>query len=150
MIKLEEILMGRDTKYPQDFTPEVKANIKVLYEKINIIREKYGKPMSVSSGWRPQAINDATSNAAKKSKHIVGLAIDIKDTDSKLWKWCMENLELLQELGLYLEDKRWTPTWVHFQIGPPASGLRIFRPSRAAATAPELWNGNYDQKYNKV
>jgi uncharacterized protein YcbK (DUF882 family) len=150
MISLAELTMGREKQFPQDFTKEVQANLKVLHEKINIIREKYGKPMIVSSGWRPQTVNDATPNAAKASKHIVGLAVDIYDKDGILWKWVIENLQLMQDLGVYLEDKRFTNTWVHFGIGAPKSGKRIFKPSSSAMPYPKLWNGVYDLKYDKV
>lgn len=147
---MQELTMGRDVLYPKDFTKEVQANLKVLHEKINIVREKYGKPMIVPSGWRPQTVNDATPGAAKASKHIIGLAVDIYDEDGTLWKWVIENLQLMQDLGIYLEDKRFTNTWVHFQIGPPKSGKRIFKPSSAAMPYPKLWNGIYDVKFDKA
>jgi len=150
MISMNELTMGRDKTHPQDFTKAVQQNLKVLLEKINIIRESYGKPMTVNSGWRPASINVATPGAAKTSKHIVGLAVDIADADCALWKWCLQNLDLIQELGLYLEDKRYTKTWVHFGIGAPTSGKRIFKPSSAAPPAPSLWDGKYDPKYDKI
>jgi hypothetical protein len=40
----------------------------------------------------------------------------------------MDNLQFLIELGVYLEDKNYTATWVHFQILSPGSGNRIFKP----------------------
>ena len=55
-------------------------------------------------------LNGSTANAATKSSHILGLAVDIKDVDGKLWQWCIANLQLLKDLGLYLEDKRYTPS----------------------------------------
>lgn len=150
MLTMAELTMGRDKQYPQDFTKAVQQNLTVLLEKMNVIRKAYGKPMTVSSGWRPATINAATPGAAKTSKHIVGLAADIADTDCALWSWCLENLDLIQELGLYLEDKRYTKTWVHFGIGAPASGKRIFKPSSAAPPAPHLFDGKYDSKYDKI
>lgn len=150
MISMQELTMGRDQRYPKDFTKEVQANLKVLHEKINIVREKFGKPMIVSSGWRSPEINASTPGAAKASKHLVGLAVDIYDKDGVLWKWVIENLQLMQDLALYIEDKRFTNTWVHFQIGPPKSGKRIFKPSSAAMPYPKLWSGQYDSKFDKV
>jgi len=149
-ISLQELTMGRDKQFPNEYTKEVQANLKVLHEKINVIRTAYGKPMTVSSGWRPAAINSATPNAAKASKHMVGLAVDIRDIDNSLWNWTVANLELIQELGLYLEDRRYTGSWVHYQIGAPKSGKRIFIPSSAPAPHPELWNGQYETKYDKA
>ena len=149
-ISLSELVMGRDLKYPKDYTKQVQQNLQVLLLKINVIRTKYGKPMTVSSGWRPAELNAATPGAAKTSKHIVGLAVDIQDTDGELFKWCLLNLPLIQELGFYLEDKRYTKNWVHFGIGAPASGKRIFRPSSGPVPHPELWDGKYDSQFDKI
>jgi hypothetical protein len=150
MITLNELVKGRDKLAPAEYTKAVQANLSVLLEKLNIIRAKYGKPMNISSGWRTSAINDSTSNAAKKSKHLSGLAADVQDLDGKFWEWCLSNLALMQELGLYLEDRRYTPTWVHLGIGAPPSGKRIFIPSTKPATAPHLFNGKYDAKFDKI
>lgn len=148
MITKDEILMGRDKKYPEEYTEEISNNIDCLLDAMNVIRKAYNKPMVVASGWRPSAINEDTANAAKKSNHLKGLAVDIKDVDGKLWKWVLLNLDLMKRLGVYLEDKRWTPTWVHFQIVPPKSKKRIYIPSTAPAKANEIWDGKYDSKHN--
>ena len=150
MISKNELTMGREKQFPESYTKEVDGNLNVLLEKINIVRSKYGKPMIVSSGWRSPEVNAATPNAAKMSKHLSGLAVDIYDKDCKLWNWCMENLELMQELGLYLEDKRHTVSWLHFQIGAPKSGKRIFKPSTAPYVDASLWSGQYDTKFDKA
>lgn len=120
-------------------TPEQEANQRRLFTAMNVVREKYGQPMIITSGVR--SIEDQTRIDAKRmgpsgkpakprlgSAHIKGAACDVWDRDGELWKWCMDNLELLTQLGLYLEDKTCTPSWVHFQIVPPRSGNRIFLP----------------------
>jgi uncharacterized protein YcbK (DUF882 family) len=150
MISKKELTMGRDVEYKEEYSKTIDNNINILLEKINVVRAKYGKPMTVSSGWRPLAVNKSTAGAAKASKHLSGLAVDIRDLDNSLWNWCIENLQLMQELGLYLEDRRFTKTWVHFQIGPPRSGLRIFKPTTAPMPHPNLWNGIYDKKFDKA
>ena len=150
MISKQELTMGRDKQFKSEYTAEIDQNLNILLEKINVVRAQYAKPMIVSSGWRPSAVNEATANSAKASKHLSGLAVDIQDTDGKLWAWVMQNLQLMQDLGLYLEDKRHTKTWVHFQIGSPRSGKRIYKPTTAPYVDASLWNGQYDQKYDKV
>lgn len=148
MISKEELTMGRDKQYATSYTKQVDANLEVLLVKINVIRSKYGKPMTVTSGWRPAEVNSATPNAAKASKHISGLAVDILDADHKLFKWCLQNLQIIQELGLYLEDKNYTKIWTHFQIGAPKSGSRIFKPGTEISC--DAWDGMYDKKYDKI
>lgn len=148
MVTKDEILMGRDKQYPDDYTQEISDNIDELLKIINQVRTAYNKPMFVASGWRPPTINESTSNAAKKSNHLMGLAVDIKDVDGSLWRWVLINLDLMKRLGIYLEDKRWTPTWVHFQIVPSKSKKRIYIPSTAPAKANEIWDGKYDSKHN--
>lgn len=124
---------------PSDFnpkgyptTPEIEANLKDLCDKINVLRLWYSYPVSITSGLRSQAQQDALIKAGKskasKSKHLTGQAVDLADADGKLKAWAGENLELMAELELWMEDFGSTPTWVHFQIVPPASGARVFKP----------------------
>ena len=150
MISKDELLMGRDKTYASEYTQEISDNLDLLLSKINEIRKAYGKPMIVNSGWRPAAINANTPGAAKGSKHQVGLAVDVRDEDGKLFAWCLNNLELLQKLDLFLEDKRYTKNWTHFGVGKPASGKRIFVPSSDRPSAPEAWDGIYNHKYDET
>ena len=148
MISKSEILMGRDTKYPSDYTKEVSDNIDKILEPLNIVRKRYAKPMYVSSGWRPLAINSRLSNAGKKSNHIKGLAVDFKDTDGSLRKWVIDHIEWLAGLGFYFEDFRWTKNWVHFQLIAPKSGRRIYIPNSKQMPYPEAWDGKYNTELN--
>lgn len=148
MITKAELLMGRDKTHADEYTQEISDNLDILLEKINKVREAYGKPMTVNSGWRPAGINAATPGAAKSSKHCLGLAVDIADPSGEVFEWCLNNLQLLESLDLFLEDKRWTESWTHFGVGAPKSGKRIFVPSSAPASAPDAWDGTYDHKFD--
>lgn len=126
-IKLEEL---NPHNYPM--TDEIKSNINELHEKINKVRDLYGKPMIVTSGLRSieqqqSLILDGKSNAIK-SKHLTGQAVDIKDTDGALRDWIIANMDKMEEIGFWFENFKDTPTWVHFQTCPPRSGNRIFIP----------------------
>lgn len=111
---------------------EIDANLLILLEKINKVRDLYGIPMVVSSGLRSQEQQNSLIAAGKsnapKSKHLTGQAVDILDPDKKLQEWCKENVDKLEEIGLWMEDFSATPNWVHFQIVPPHSGNRFFIP----------------------
>lgn len=118
-----EVLMGRDKAHPLD--KGMKANLEKLMIAINLIRDLYGKPLTVSSGYRPAAQNVA-AGGTKKSCHLTCEAVDFADADRKLTKWCLSNLDVLASAGLYMESPINTPSWVHLQTRAPKSGKRIF------------------------
>lgn len=126
MISRDEVLMGRDSKWP--LSPELEKNLERLLASLNHFRRSYGKPMTVTSGYRPAAVNVLIKNAAKFSNHQKCLACDFADLDGALGKFCLDNLELLESAGLYLEDPHFTKGWCHLQCVPPASGRRVFKP----------------------
>ncbi len=125
-ITAAEVLMGRDKLAP--LTREQKENLQDLLVALNKFRVAYGKPMQVSSGYRPPAINAATPGAAKYSHHMMLLACDFRDADESLDKWCLSHLDVLEKCGLYLEHPDATKGWCHLQVIPPKSGKRVFRP----------------------
>lgn len=115
-------------------------NLLKLSEKINKLREAYGKPLRVTSGYRSKekhlAIYAAKGITDQKkipmqSRHLSGLAVDIvpaKEPVADLQKFIKKNIALMQEIGLWFEDFSKTPTWVHCQIVPPKSGKLFFLP----------------------
>ena len=139
MIKDKDYWMGRDEKYPEELTGEIEANAAELLGRVNNLLAALGWPdPEVRSGWRPQAVNDATSNAAASSKHLTGQAVDLADPDRSLARAIMLEPDVLAQFGLYMEDTRWTPSWIHLQSVPPKSGKRIYVPSNAPAPAPPV------------
>lgn len=125
MITPQEILMGREVENP--LTAEAKKNLDRLLICVNRLRAMYGKPMVVSSGYRPAAIN-AKVGGAKQSHHMTCAAVDFVDKDGALAKWILSRPDVLQACALYLEDPASTKGWIHVQIYPPKSGRRIFEP----------------------
>jgi hypothetical protein len=138
VITLEQFWMGRDAEYASELTEEIRANAQITVDKTNQLldRANTGSVHVLRSGWRPRAVNAATDNAATASKHLTGEAVDIADDDRALADYCAANQADLVEIGLWCEDFRWTPTWVHFQIIPPRSGKRIYIPSLAKPLDP--------------
>lgn len=125
-ISREEVLMGRDKQF--SLSEEQEKNLEQLLECLNKLRVLYNKPMYVSSGYRPASINANIKGAAKKSNHIMCLACDFRDLDGKIDEWCLENLDKLEQCGLYLESPMHTPGWCHLQAIAPRSGNRVFIP----------------------
>jgi len=133
MVTADEILMGR-AKF-EELSDELKKNLEELLIAVNKLREAYGKPMVVSSGYRPAANNDK-AGGSKKSSHMSLQAVDFRD-NGDLFEFIKKDPKILESCGLYMEDPRWTKTWVHVQIRPTSK--RIFLPysDGRPATAPE-------------
>lgn len=127
-LKLADYYMGRDRQYRGELTRELRANARETVKRVNRLLRRAGFVRKVSSGWRPAAVNAAVPGAAKGSKHLSCLAIDLEDRDGRLDAWCLAHLEVLEELQLWLEHPDATPGWCHLQTLPPRSGNRVFYP----------------------
>lgn len=115
MVTLNEYLMNRDSQYPLTVTQW--HNVTDLLIRLNHVRAAYGKPMYVSSGYRP-GLHNARAGGAKKSAHLECQAVDIADTQGEFKEWCLNNFDLIKSLGLYMEHPDHTPGWVHLQTRP--------------------------------
>jgi hypothetical protein len=139
MITLKQFYMSRDMIYRAMLTEELKANAQVTVDRVNALLEEAlrggvtlemhpGNHSLVSSGWRPPTVNAKTAGAAPKSKHMTCQALDVYDPDGDLDDWCMDHLEQLEAIGLWLEHPSATKGWCHLQTLPPRSGKRVFYP----------------------
>jgi hypothetical protein len=117
--------MGRDKEFP--LSPELEGHLEALLKAVGLVREVWGRPMSVSSGYRPGYWNTRVGGAPN-SAHSVCQACDFRDTDRLLAQFLVMRPDLLVRAGLYMEDPRHTPGWVHLQTRRPPSGNRIFIP----------------------
>jgi len=145
LIDLKTFYNGRDESFRVELTDEICANARDTVAKANQLLERAGFAhiRSVNSGWRPRKINNATPNAVPGSHHLSGSAIDLPDPDRTLARWCVNHLEILAEIGLWMEDPRWTydasgDHWVHLQIVPPKSGRRVFVPFDSLPPDPDF------------
>ena len=128
-----EILMGRDSQYPTN--QEQSDNLDQLIKALNPIREAWGSALVISSGYRPGHFNTA-AGGAKMSAHQSCQAVDIIDKDGKLAEWMLNNLDKLDQHGLYLESPDYTyiinssgerlTGWIHLQTRP--TSRRVFIP----------------------
>lgn len=131
MITLEAFYMGRDKAYKGELTDELRQNAEDMVTKANLLLQRYcaatGDPeLGVRSGWRPPEVNFGVPGAAPQSKHMKCNAIDLADMMHKIKSWCVSNLDVLEEIGLWMEAPECTPTWLHVQRVPPGSGHRVF------------------------
>lgn len=81
-----------------DNTPskDIEAKLQKLIEAVlDLLREWYGKPIIVNSGYRCEALNEAIGGS-KTSQHCLGEAADItagsKEENEKLFNYIKDNL----------------------------------------------------------
>lgn len=97
------------------------SNIMKLARALDVVRDHFGRPISVDSWLRPQKYNELIGGASK-SQHMIGAAIDfdvvglsadevrsVLTVNSNIWPY-------RGELG--------TPTWVHLDL----AGTKWFWP----------------------
>lgn len=117
MISRQEILKGKI------LPDELEPNLVELLVRINKVRDAFGRPMTVTSGFRSmedhlriyhdKGIFDE-AKIPMKSKHLYCQALDIYDPMGELNTWCKDNEKLLVKIGLWLEVRQ--GNWQHFQI----------------------------------
>jgi hypothetical protein len=97
-------------------TPEHIENFKKLAEKVfQPIRDHFGVPIHLSSGYRSKALNEAVKGSSS-SQHCSGEAIDI-DMDGtaiknvEIFNFIKDNLEFDQLIWEFGTDAN--PDWVH-------------------------------------
>jgi hypothetical protein len=135
VISLEAYYKGRDREFAHELTDEIASNAQRTVDLANELLERAGRSdiHTANSGWRPGSVNAAVSGAAARSRHITAEAVDIPDPDGLLADWCMDNLDVLKEIGVWIEHPSWTKGWLHVQIVPPGNPprpqVRVFIPN---------------------
>lgn len=123
-IAMSDFLMGRVKL--EDLSPELLGNANTIVPRANDLLSHFGEYRQCNSGYRSAADQARINPKATNSAHLTCQAIDIEDKDGKLKAFCLNNLKLLESIGLWMESPDATPTWVHVQIRPTKN--RIFIP----------------------
>lgn len=100
--------LGIDNRLPKDLLPNVEN---LITEVLDPLREWYGKPITINSGFRSPALNKAVGGSAT-SDHMQGRAADITGGSPAENK---KLFNLVQSLGLpfdqLIDEKNFA--WVH-------------------------------------
>lgn len=109
------------TRLGIDNTPNVtvKKNLTALVDKVlDPLRELWGQPIIVGSGYRCEKLNKAVGGAAR-SQHMVGQAADIRTVsdlpseNKKLLK-CLLNSDIVYDQVINeFPDAQGGPNWIH-------------------------------------
>lgn len=144
----------RRKKYAKEFKPEYQAAGDELQRRFGAVisyicaQKGLTLPEGWASGWRPAAVNEATSNAGKLSQHLTANAGDKRDdvNGSLAWALFTDN-HPLEVHALYMEHpvatvvRAWKkakaegrePTpWCHAQTVPPHSHSRVYFPDASS------------------
>ena len=92
-------------------------NLRAVAENVfQPVRDHFGVPIGVSSGYRSKALNKAIGGS-KYSQHMIGEALDIdadiygKVTNAEIFNYIKNNLEFDQIIWEFGDDEE--PNWVH-------------------------------------
>ena len=92
-------------------------NLRAIAENIfQPVRDQFGVPIGVSSGYRCKELNKAIGGS-KYSQHMIGEALDIdadiygKVTNAEIFNYIKNNLEWDQMIWEFGDDEE--PNWVH-------------------------------------
>ena len=117
---------------PESLPVSVADNLMNLwYFVLQPLRDAYGGPIIVSSGYRSEALNKAVSGV-KNSQHLLGQAADVcvkrKVVQMVQGVQKVQNVtdlaetmrlgKLIEELGLLFDQLIYEPTWIHVSYGP--------------------------------
>lgn len=104
-----------------DNTPsaEIKENLTVLIEEcLDPIREAFGDPIMVTSGYRCQLLNVACGGSPT-SEHKEGFAADIDSSDNiRLWDVITSGDFKWTQLINEYPDENGEPSWIHISYDP--------------------------------
>lgn len=126
-----------------DPTPEHLQNLKELAESVfQPIREHFGVPLAVSSGYRSEALNQRIGGS-RSSQHMQGKAVDLDAhifggvTNREVFDYIKDNLEfdqLIFEFGTEQE-----PDWVHVSYNKGDNRKQVLRAVRVNGRTKYLY-----------
>jgi hypothetical protein len=118
-----------------DNTPsqEVVRNLTALTDNVlDPLREAYGRPITVSSGYRSPQLNVAVGGV-KTSQHREGKAADlVVGTKADNYKLFQLAISLKLPYDQIIWEKTATATWVHISYDPQRNRRQILPSSEAA------------------
>lgn len=123
---MDQFLMQRATL--DTLTPEQVGNANTIVPRVNQLLDAFGEYRNCNSGFRTQEDQMRINPKAPNSAHTKACAIDLEDKDRALTHFCLNNLPVLEKIGLWMESPDATPTWTHLQCYAPKSGNRVFIP----------------------
>lgn len=98
---------------------EVEENIEELLEVLDDLREFYGKPIKITSGFRCTELNKLVGGSPT-SAHVIGYAADLQPVGDTFENFKAEVLRWLDKSGVKFDqciiERNKSTQWVHFGL----------------------------------
>ena len=98
---------------------EIEQNIEELLEVLDGLREHYGKPIRITSGYRCAELNRLVGGSPT-SAHVIGYAADLQAVQGSFEEFKSSVLEWLDKSGVKFDqciiERNKNTQWVHFGL----------------------------------
>ena len=132
----EHFTLGEMTKsnsHPEVYnipSHEAIANLKRVCGWLEVLRERYGKPIIINSGYRSPQLNKKIGGVPT-SNHLTGCAVDIRVANmEQLIRYAAILLDYADESHqdfdeLLIERNRYGAIWLHFAVRPFSNRRKV-------------------------
>ena len=98
---------------------EVQQNIEKLLEVLDGLREHYGKPIKITSGFRCAELNKLVGGSPT-SAHVIGYAADLQPVQGSFEEFKASVIDWLDKSGVKFDqciiERSKSTQWVHFGL----------------------------------
>ena len=125
--------MTRSSSHPEVYnipSHEAIANLKRVCGWLEVLRERYGKPIIINSGYRSPQLNKKIGGVPT-SNHLTGCAADIRvENIEQLIRYAAILLDYADESHqqfdeLLIERNRYGAIWLHFAVRPKNNRRKV-------------------------
>ena len=125
--------MTKSSSHPEVYnipSHEAIANLKRVCGWLEVLRERYGKPIIINSGYRSPQLNKKIGGVPT-SNHLTGCAVDIRVADmEQLIRYAAILLDYADESHqqfdeLLIERNRYGAIWLHFAVRPKDNRRKV-------------------------
>lgn len=100
--------------------PHIKENLEKLIEFLNPLREAWGSPIIITSGYRSLELNKILRGSST-SAHVAGWAVDMVPQNGKIneFKQFVRDYLKDKEFDQYIDEASGNSSWVHLGLYHP-------------------------------
>lgn len=120
---------GREANTEDGLTDPIRANLEILFSKMDMVREHFNLPIRVHCAYRPVAYNRQV-NGVINSPHIEGKAcdFDLVGLNCDYARAHIMEYDLLDIWDMRMERVRYGSNWIHLDFREEGPSGRYFNP----------------------